>query len=320
MGNRVILNNLGFPDDWNEYIGKNVQGPAGGSLEWGSSNQAMIVYNGPFFEIVNLAKTLLGYSVRGVGGSLHRSLPHRHPTLPHMVCTRISNFQPYKFLRKATNAQLGTFAEYEFARCTAVYTNINYAIESDGDNSRLHNGDESYRFVIREYQPTVEAIQRPVGSFEYAETSATGPDVGLEVASGVTQLLTKAQLTLTWVNLPEYGTFDLNERPAIQEALLGKVNNATWRGYPAGTLLFKALKLDPVPAPFPIDFADVHRQWNMQFVLSFFDPPYGNANSRGHNLVPFPGDNLWYKVVSRDAGASTLYPTADFSTLFTLNG
>lgn len=318
-----LINNPLLPNGWLEYIGKNVPGPAGGSLEWGAGNRIMRVYDGPFLDLHTFMQFLLGYSQRGDGGALNRYMPHRLPWLPHLICTQITNLQPYKFVRKAQTASFGPYAEYERVRVTTAYTCPSYAVVDDTDLARLHAvnnvPDESKRFVVDNYEPTVEAIQRPVGSFKYSETSATGPAIGTEVASGVTQVLTKAQLTLTWMLLPEYGARNLNGVPAIQEAMLGKVNNATWRGHAAGTLLFKAIRMEPVPSPFPLPFIDVQRQWNMSLIFSKFDPPNGGA-TRGWNLVPYPGDNLWYAVQDSGGNGRTLYQTGDFSTLFTLNG
>lgn len=315
---------INLPAGWVEYIGKNVEAPSGGSLEWGTSNRVTVSYDGPFLDTLTMVQFLLGRSFRTDGGGLSRTLPHRLPWMPHLICTHVG-LRPYRYVQKRQSENFGPFAEYTHMRITGIYTCPDYAVISDTDLAQNFavNGvpDESRRFVTETYEPSVEGIQRPVGSFEYAETSATGPDIGAEVATGVTQLLSKAQLTLVWRQLPDYGARDADGRPSIQEGLLGSVNNAAWRGFAAGTVLFKALRVVAVPSPlpFPADFFAVPRTWDMHMIFSIFNPPRGDT-VRGHNLVPFPGDNKWYKIRSKDAAHTTLYPEGDFSTLFTLNG
>lgn len=324
----IINNAAGLPDGWKEYIGNHVEGPVGGTFEWGTATRVTVTYDGPFAELTAFLKFLLGYSRRLVGGALSRSLPHRLPWMPHLVCTSVSSIRPYRYSQKTVAPALGSYADYTHVRVMAVYTCPPYAVLSDADLDRLYplaNGgrDESRRFVVDRYEPTVEGIQRPTGSFEYAETAAGGPAVGDVVNQGTSQLLSKDQVTLSWMGLPNYGALNSGGRPAAARAYLGCVNNADWRGFTAGTLLFKAYRMDPVPAPFLPDpdnaiLSDVPRQWNLHLIFSEFDPPAGST-THGHNTTPYPGDNKWYKIRSRDAGHTTLYPTADFNGIFLLN-
>jgi hypothetical protein len=68
-------------------------------------------------------------------------------------------------------------------------------------------------------------------------------------------------------------------------------------------------------------------QYDVRFHFQMFDPPPGAAEpNRGHNLMPFAGDNQWYAVqsaVGMDGSspaaanqAATPYHYADFSDLF----
>lgn len=112
-------------------------------------------------------------------------------------------------------------------------------------------------------------------------------------------------------------------------------------GYPMGTLAYKRREIIPRDLQLPPylmlipqiaqNVAIAQQQFDVKFTFGFFDPPRspavrGNMNltaagafitqaCRGHNLMPYSGDGLWYAVQSQGrvlGGNDDLPPTTPF--------
>lgn len=118
-------------------------------------------------------------------------------------------------------------------------------------------------------------------------------------------------------------------------------------GFKMGTLLYEGAEIKPRPLQLPPALMQIPSiagnepisqvQYDVTFNFTYFDPPRGKQNNgdpisdlyRGHNLVPYPANGLWFPVESQygaNGQASsipsnpplTLYQYADFSDLFTI--
>lgn len=80
-------------------------------------------------------------------------------------------------------------------------------------------------------------------------------------------------------------------------------------GFPMGTLLLEGIEFIPKPLPLPPYLMDIPAinnepisqvQYDVVFHWDYFDPPAGSGESfQGHNLMPYPGNGLWYAVQSQ---------------------
>lgn len=91
----------------------------------------------------------------------------------------------------------------------------------------------------------------------------------------------------------------------------GTTDSAALRflGFPMGTLLLEGVEFIPKPLPLPAYLMDIPAignepisqvQYDVVFHWDYFDPPRPTSETfRGHNLMPFSGNGLWYAVQSQ---------------------
>lgn len=301
---------------WTEYVGKSVQAVA--ESTWATdANSAVMVIDVNAGGSEKAKADLLGYAQRiEVNGvpRLHRNLPARHPRWPWMVCTRVVA-KDYKFLEKA-DYLAGPAAAYHFTRLTCVFTTVPYNVISDSDLSQ-YGSAEWNRFTEIYYEPGLETITPDRGAFKWAD----GPGAGTDINFGLPQLLSKPTIRMVWRDVPENCLYDVDGIPTNVEALQGRVNSATFRGHPAGTLLCISAKTMPRYAPVApslVGLNDDHnppRVFDVEYLLKKFDPPYGNASYRGHNLGPYANaDRYWWLITTDGTTAGgRLLPSLDFN-------
>lgn len=81
-------------------------------------------------------------------------------------------------------------------------------------------------------------------------------------------------------------------------------------GCPTGTLLLTGIELIPIPLQLPPYLMDIptfsnneaisQQQYDVVFHFDYFNPPVGVSETfRGHNLMPWNGNSLWYSVRSQ---------------------
>jgi len=160
----------------------------------------------------------------------------------------------------------------------------------------------------------------------YARTTTTNPITGYVRAGGANPDGSASGQTLPGcVNSPIGGGTD--------DSMLSK----RFFGCYMGTLLYLTPELIPQPLQMPPSLMEIpifganeaisQQQYDVVFHFQLFDPPAGSTETfRGHNLMPWSGNGLWYAVKSKDgvdgsrpAGANqatTPFQYADFSDLF----
>ncbi len=144
----------------------------------------------------------------------------------------------------------------------------------------------------------------------------------------VTQFLAKREMIIRWHNLPRAGAFDNNGQSwssTKQQLVVGKINDATFMGFRAGTLLLRGFRFIEHEAPYsavtanlPIGYPPL--EYDLEANVSYWDPePFGTFY--GHNLIPRAGQNTWL-LATYDGSANLdrgLFRTASFSNLFLMN-
>lgn len=111
-----------------------------------------------------------------------------------------------------------------------------------------------------------------------------------------------------------------------------------------GTLRYDGVELIPRPLQLPPYLMQIpfiagnealsQQQYDVRIVFDIFDPPraqmtsglYPGGAARGHNLMPFSGNGMWYPINSQQGADGTLnppfltpHPYADLSDVFQIN-
>ncbi len=257
--------------------------------------------------------------------TLHRIIPWRHPYWTQLWCTRISsikNIGPTGNIihwpipaKVATGLVSGSpNAEYVLALLTLQFTRPNYIILADKDIVT-----EADRYLDKFWHPNVQMLSREGQSFTYAEGNT--PPQGKAFPGSVGQKLGHMKLKRTWHQIPQEGIYDTNGMPTLLAGFLGFVSNSTFLGMPTGTALCDAIEITPMALQLPaelmgIDSKYTQNQFDVSFNFDYFDPPLGpTATTRGHNTMPWAGDGLWYRVVSR-VNSQPPFQTREFSSMF----
>lgn len=257
---------------------------------------------------------VLGYPVAS-GTSIIRHGPAPNNRFPHMYASRVTSIKGY--VAGGTTTQVGGVAKYALLAITIQFEAAPYVIS---------NAAAPSSYIIPDVAPSLEFFQQNMGKYVW-EASAPSGLAGQVVQGpgGVAIQVQKTRYTWTWVQVPDIGLFSggFPGRPTKIESCLGKVNNAAWQGYPQGTLLFESWKPTPHAVPVPINLGQFERTWDVQLTFLYFEPPFaGSGTMQGHNLLPLPGTNTWYRAYvqgTSDTSGNWRYNEVDFNTIFQMN-
>lgn len=262
---------------------------------------------------------------------LVRVPPARHPHFRWLYCSGISSVRPVRWDRKTAGPR-GAVSEYELALITAKFTQPRWNRTLSDNDLQMDFGrsDEWERFCTHMPTSAVETLTLLPSEMLWAETSATGPKVGDSVTIPLGQRVRVLNLQVIWHRVPRNGPvgglFDKDDNlPTNLLAAIETVNDATFMGYPAETLLFKGYRFQPVDCPEPdraTEAADSRGNYLMyDVVLDFLfrDPTAGGA-TRGWNLGPNWPDQRWYRLKSKKDATRALLEASDFKKLFAMAG
>lgn len=272
------------------------------------------------------------------GTRLRRILPFRHPQYSSCYARRITGMRGigpregdtlkagYAETTLYGGSQLNAgwmgFKKYEL---TIEYENIPWRVVGDEAEEV-----EYARNTLLEIAPTVEQITIAAGNMAWAENSdGGGTEAGDPFQSDYSVIIPAQTLTLKWLDVPaDFISPDSGYSfPKLQNTQ-GCVNSDTFLGRAPGTLLLKTVELVRKVSPLFEVVSGYYRPvvlYDVTFVMSYFDPPKGNALSafRGHNLVPtrrgVATDGVVYLLATRDGTTSgpKLYRERSFASLFT---
>ncbi len=276
---------------------------------------------------------------------MYRGLPLRHPLLPHLWATDIAKIQGVG-LWQEDEAFIGIgrsarttytsaeppaqkFPRYKMYRFEVVFTSPFYVM-AENDAAQT---SELYRFVERWPQLGMENQVREGNSFFW--TPGTPVVAGNPILSGFVKRAPKGVMNYVWRHVPSRGLFGVNgdDWPRNIWNGLGKVNDATFDGCRAGTLLLLPPKFTPEISAglfwYPLSTRPL--TYTVELPLSYFEPPVdpdfvapGEPYPyNGHNLFPTPDPTTPYWYLATQTGAVNgprLYQEYDFRKLFRLMG
>jgi hypothetical protein len=316
-----------------------------GALGHGSDGNQMVFPIIVRFDDVQQAITeLCGlYVFNPVTGYLNRTLPKQHPAFKWVYVKRVTSIKPMKWTAKGLYL-LGNWSVYDYCLLTVLFHQPHYPMLSDAyldarfppfdpDGSGTVVRQEWLRFCQKLPMISTELLTIDVGSLKYAEGGGTGPAIGTLLQVPTAQPIPVGDFILVQHQVPIYGLYSpTTYRAENLIAATGKVNSATFLGYPAGTLLYQGPQFQDNEAPYPADQMafylnaasgnfSVEQLWpsltcTVSHVFKYRDPPAGGA-TRGWNLQPFRGDMKWYlaTVDGLTTGAAALL-TTDFRKMF----
>lgn len=201
------------------------------------------------------------------------------------------------------------------------------------DDSPEWSGKEYDRFVEINRESSLDVLMSDAGTnavLFWAETGTGGPTVGGDPPSAfpgqIGELVYKTNVTMLWREVAMSYTHNANGVPTKVDACVGKVNDAEFMGYPAGTLLMYPPKWEKKLFPF---YSEDGRAFYHNVLLTFghFDPEPGAASplARGHQLMPWRGGDSgatiggpgWYTCYRGNSTSGKKYlKEADFETIF----
>lgn len=331
-----------YETDWKEFM-DGVSQPGGGGHASVSEQERVLVGLIPFNKVRSARRYFLGFSYcdEGPPYALHREPPAVHPTDPSLRAYTFSDVgfvpqsnqdnedgEPYiaSPFQGAFGEQL-YYAGYQRAVVTVRYKSfgrMRFLPDSDIGNYQ----DEWKRWVRFGATQSLEQLQADGSpNLKYAESgeSADEPEAGVTAFPvPIATPVAKDKILITWYSVPhDYISNDpviLN--PIKIRSCLGMVNSDMFLGYYPGTLAMLDSPtytevLFPVQSDDPTDYPLTG--WDIQIVLSLFDPPKGVEDSeyRGHNLLPWRPNGLWYMCTrTGDPDGPAILPSTPFLTMF----
>ncbi len=300
-----------------------------------NASQVTMVVDVDAVDLPVFLYSVLGYAKNTSPGILNRRTPARHPGFPWMVCTEISNCHGVKF-RKYENSDLGqvytTFvplARYARERMTLLFEIMPYNILEDDQIYGVPNRSEFDRYVTKGYvEPSAKVLTVNAGDSGSQFKWAEGPRKGDAINFGVGHLVPEYMVRWTWHQVPESSLFGaiqvlgaggqqgFQNVPVFIQQVIGCVNNDTFGGYPAGTLLLVGVKLLPEFAPVQPVIMGLDKLTPPMLYKVDYQVLY---NPRGHNKAPFRnnGPLQWLAFTTTgELNGQPLYNPVDYHQLF----
>jgi hypothetical protein len=279
------------------------------------------------------AAAFLGYSLLPQVGAvkyISRTTPHPYEDMldinarPWLYARSISRLEGVGPRGKRANGS----PAFDLARMTLVYTSLTYDIKEDTDPNVIGLAEDATgvanplaglpdearltRYVTRLYRPAHRVVTIPQALMQWVPIPPNEPAGTILEATGKSE----PGLELTYIH---------HLRPdvpinAIQQAM-GKVNQYTFDGFPAETLLCEAPDIRPIVSPIG------DRIYDVQFRFVFRPKYNANGVATGHNHFLRCWRNTTGAALQLDyrranlsstgtAASGNVYPSFNFLKLF----
>lgn len=322
--------------------------------------------------------TELHYAIREILGhcepdvdtyKLNRTMPKAAATVPWLYADRISEIVGLGEMTKTASTSVviaakpfDDFALYPTYELTVEFVPVAFPhaenneigigsltwTKPDGSTASKSYAKEWLRYTTFERTPAAEWITAEAGQFQIDVFSGEDPDTFQASKGQVKMLIPSGSLKATWHEVPALYVDSVSVDSYIQQGL-GHINQFSWRGFDAGTLLFTAVQVNRYQPAIPdfavVDGSDVigpNLLCDITFIFLIRDQPLGkdaagntatpaaavnaNAIQDGWNFVPLAHMNDWYYAKSTGfdsfsaANNRPLFPSFPFELLFTNPG
>lgn len=328
---------------WAQYITKNGT-PVGdtAAAAYGEGMRANFTIGVFADDLLQAIQDIVGtHEFNSATGLLDRTPAVQHPLYPQLRAEGINSIVPQKSLGKTTDDETGLVrSEWGYYWLAITFACPDYVIMDDATLEEVYSRprQEWQRYVVPRAQNASTYLVRPANNMFYTLTGGNGPGDEVAVVQDLQVLVSTQEISLEWMLVPVDGLFGGGgvRTPANVLAGVGKINDAEFAGYPAGTLRLNSADTEPMKSPVNVGgdpgIYVPPLLARVRLSLTYFNPPYGGTGSPGTgddeylpwNLVPFPGpvpfgNGQWFLVTSEKDGTGTeLYETYPFPNLFDL--
>lgn len=311
----IYVEKVGSRSPWSESFGMD-------------SGTSMIPFRIPFEHRSSFFSRWLGYNyVQGT--KLKRVLPVVHPYWEFMRCRNFTNVQgvgwrgekPKEPVEVGPAFDRPRYAEYDQLHGMAVFQTMPFQYKTDDQVT-----EEYERFVWVRPEPGYESLYIIGGSTDSSSYlfDNTIPTVGGKVSfpAGRNLPLAVATIRCTWFDVPLDFIDNTGQQGFYQNLFdgIGKINDASFMGFPAYSLYADPPVVTPRPNPLPVDISpDVSYLCNVDFTWHYFYPtPLGTGvtTNLGHNMAIYRADRKWYPASIGGTGTTRLFETYDFKKFF----
>lgn len=345
-----IWDPLANPLDWSEPAAQGEATEPGGS--WARDDASVtLIGDVPAAKKYDARRKMLGYAYADAATpwAMHRvnPLPHNEERMLRCVIADIAGYNPYGAVQPDATTKAGypapyltpsplpgtillpRISTYTRAKCTLKFKPHAYPFIEDAD--MVSGGlSEVYRNTafFDSCDPLLELLltdtQAPF--LEWAETAAGGPTVGAKITAQMPEYVQKASFVAVWYGVPQDYIIDSTVTSYIPSKIMagmGKVNDATWYGFPAGTLRLEAprfrksvqavIRLDPTAATYRIPFS-----FDVSLPFTYLNPDTSLTSPlyHGWNVFPYGPDGKWYSIRRTGSAHGPYFPSYDFNKLF----
>jgi hypothetical protein len=310
--------------DWHESI----MNPRSDVLSPDRSSCTTVV-TVPYEKYKAAVRFILGFQWTDESNNLRRSTPVFNPVYPWLYASAITGTE-----FKGPDDSKRYTPPFDFSVYAGGYTHVEVTVEF---RERLYNlwqdwevETEDERWTYQTREPYTELVQIDGGTLLAHAPSVPGITGNPYLAAPhVLAKQSKAKILLQWFQVPTDFVEDEDGYSSKFQAAEKCVNDATFWGRRAGTLLLEHVHLDKKPAPITTDLLEgLHWTYDITFELLEFNPPRGDTSidKYGHNLLPGPsssgasGPRSFKYYFYTDDGTLTgkpLFDSYSFAKLFT---
>lgn len=245
---------------------------------------------------------------------INRALPAYSNTFDTMYATGITNVEAL-----APTGEQDGIATYKQMRVTIQFETPPYDILTNNQVlSRRTTGKppECWRYCVWNREPCNEFARTPRDAFRYPSGQFPAGHSPITGSGGQLYLITKYRITCNWLQVPQQWISSDGLTFGNMDDLVGTVNDASFLGYPKGTILFESYR--PVPKTMPVTpglvgvntGGQIPRCYDVELRFLYFNPsPVFNAAGenpapKGHNLVYEPRSGQWMRAIKIGALAA----------------
>ncbi len=268
------------------------------------SSQCHVAIIVPFAQYKAAVRFILGYSWVDENHYLRREPTAFHPVWPWLFARSIPNITFSSATGKDTAQweHAVPFAVYVWARIEIEFGEVAYQVLRD-DEVDTSSVRELARYIEENPQEYSELFQIDGGQLKaYAPGVATVNGNPYVAAPYILARTEKSAFDLVWHQVPKEFLYNTTGRAPKLAAIQKKVNNDTFLGRPAGTLLCESVKAVKHSMPVATDVFDgLAFYYDVTFEMKEFDPTPGDPTATVGGSVVRGWNNL---PGSRDTGSS----------------